>query len=108
MNRVGSTVHIPTGSRVQGASWSQIQGAGAYFNDIFNPRVVVQVGEKGDRGTMEIVEMMFTVQGGTAGAVVLEWNVHESETGSGKQLFFPFSFNIYCSSSFQLLCMTAS
>ncbi|KFX87604.1 hypothetical protein V490_08138, partial [Pseudogymnoascus sp. VKM F-3557] len=80
--RVGGTVLIPTGSRVVGASWSQIQGAGAYFSDVFNPRVVVQVGIKGDVGTMEITDMMFNVQGATAGAIVLEWNVHESSQGS--------------------------
>ncbi|EEH21782.2 hypothetical protein PABG_03998 [Paracoccidioides brasiliensis Pb03] len=80
--RVGGTVFIPTGSRVQGASWSQIQGAGFYFNDIHNPRVVVQVGEKGDVGDMEIVDMMFTAQGATAGAVLVEWNVHEDSQGS--------------------------
>lgn len=76
---------IPTGSRIQGSAWSQIQGAGFYFNDINNPRVVVQVGNRGDVGTMEIVEMMFTVQGATAGAIVLEWNVHEVTQGSGKR-----------------------
>ncbi|XXG95201.1 hypothetical protein Hte_001461 [Hypoxylon texense] len=80
--RVGGTVFIPTGSRVQGSAWSQIQGAGFYFNDVNNPRVVVQVGNRGDVGTMEIVEMMFTVQGATAGAIVLEWNVHEVSQGS--------------------------
>ncbi|OJD18751.1 hypothetical protein ACJ73_08694 [Blastomyces percursus] len=72
--RVGGTVLIPTGSRVQGSSWSQIQGAGFYFNDLHNPRVVAQVGKKGDVGDMEIVDMMFTVQGATSGAIVLEWN----------------------------------
>ncbi|RWA03907.1 hypothetical protein EKO27_g11198 [Xylaria grammica] len=61
--QVGSTVFIPTGSRVQGSSWSQIQGAGFYFSDMNNPRVVVQVGNKGDVGDMEIVEMLFTVRG---------------------------------------------
>ncbi|EER40925.1 exo-beta-1,3-glucanase [Histoplasma capsulatum H143] len=80
--RVGGTVFIPIGSRVQGASWSQIQGAGFYFNDIHNPRVVVQVGEKGDVGDMEIVDMMFTAQGATAGAILVEWNVHEDSQGS--------------------------
>jgi hypothetical protein len=34
---------------------------------------------------MEIVEMIFSVQGATAGAIVLEWNVHESKQGSGKK-----------------------
>ncbi|EEH35016.2 glucan 1,3-beta-glucosidase [Paracoccidioides lutzii Pb01] len=80
--RVGGTVVIPTGSRVQGASWSQIQGAGFYFNDLHNPRVVVQVGERGDVGSMEIVDMMFTTQGATAGAIVVEWNVHQDRQGS--------------------------
>lgn len=80
--RVGGTVFIPTGSRVQGSAWSQIQGAGFYFNDVNDPKVVVQVGNRGDVGTMEIVEMMFTVQGATAGAIVLEWNVHEVTQGS--------------------------
>lgn len=81
---VGGTVVIPTGSKVQGAAWSQIQGSGFYFNDINNPHVVVQVGNKGDVGSMEIVDMMFTVRGATAGAIVLEWNVHESSQGSGE------------------------
>jgi hypothetical protein len=84
--RVGGTVVIPTGSRVQGSSWSQIQGGGFYFSDIHNPRVVVQVGNRGDVGTMEIVDMMFNVQGATAGAIVLEWNVHESSQGSGQSI----------------------
>lgn len=75
---------IPTGSRVVGSSWSQIQGAGAFFNDMFAPKVVVRVGNKGDKGKVEISDMMFTVQGATAGAIVLEWNVHESEQGSGE------------------------
>lgn len=81
--RVGGTVQIPTGSRVQGSVWSQIQGGGFHFNDINNPQVVVQVGNRGDVGSVEIVEMMFTVTGATAGAIVLEWNVHEDKQGSG-------------------------
>ncbi|PGH19016.1 hypothetical protein AJ79_00050 [Helicocarpus griseus UAMH5409] len=62
----------------------RIQGDGFYFSDAHNPHVVVQVGNKGDVGTVEIVDMIFNVQGATAGAIVLEWNVHESSQGSGK------------------------
>ncbi|KAK8091314.1 glucan 1- 3-beta-glucosidase [Apiospora phragmitis] len=80
--QVGSTVLVPTGSRVQGSSWSQIQGAGFYFADMHNPKVVVQVGNKGDVGNMEIVEMLFTVAGPTAGAVLMEWNVAAASQGS--------------------------
>ncbi|KAK3689192.1 pectin lyase fold/virulence factor [Podospora appendiculata] len=71
---VGGTVIIPTNSQVQGSSWSQIQGSGYYFGDMQHPQVVVQVGNKGDIGTMEIVEMLFSVKGSTAGAILMEWN----------------------------------
>ncbi|KAK0123765.1 hypothetical protein ONS95_008770 [Cadophora gregata] len=80
--QVGSTVLIPTGSRVQGSSWSQIQGSGFYFSDMANPKVVVQVGNKGEIGTMEIVEMLFSVRGNTAGAVLMEWNVAAATQGA--------------------------
>ncbi|KAK8059107.1 glucan 1-3-beta-glucosidase [Apiospora saccharicola] len=80
--QVASTILIPTGSRVQGSSWSQIQGAGFYFADMHNPKVMVQVGNKGDVGNMEIVEMLFTVAGPTAGAVLMEWNVAAAHQGS--------------------------
>jgi hypothetical protein len=80
---IRGTIVIPTGSKVQGSSWSQVQANGAYFQDMKNPRVAVKVGEHGDIGTMEIVEMMFTVKGPTAGAIMVEWNVHESFQGAG-------------------------
>lgn len=49
-----------------------------------NPRVVVKVGMEGDVGSIEIVEMMFTVKGPTAGAIMVEWNVRADAQGSGK------------------------
>ncbi len=62
---LGSTVHVPTNSRVQGSSWSQIQGSGFYFSDMHDPKVMVRVGNRGDIGSMEIVEMLFSVRGNT-------------------------------------------
>ncbi|RWA10633.1 hypothetical protein EKO27_g4493 [Xylaria grammica] len=79
---VGSTVNIPTNSVVQGSSWSQIQGSGFYFSDIKKPKVMVQVGNRGDVGSMEITEMLFSVRGATAGAILMEWNVAASTKGS--------------------------
>lgn len=82
--QVGGTVFIPTGSRVVGSSWSQIQGSGFYFADMNAPRVMVQVGNRGDVGTMEISDMLFTVKGPTAGAILVEWNVAADAQGSGE------------------------
>ncbi|TLD31026.1 hypothetical protein PspLS_01908 [Pyricularia sp. CBS 133598] len=79
---VGSTVNIPTNSVVQGSLWSQIMGSGFYFSDMKNPKVMVQVGNKGDVGTMEITEMLFSVRGATAGAVLMEWNVAAVSQGA--------------------------
>ncbi|KAH1734685.1 hypothetical protein KXV22_007950, partial [Aspergillus fumigatus] len=47
-----------------------------------NPHVAVQVGQPGDTGIVEIQDMMFTVSGATAGAILVEWNIHESSKGS--------------------------
>lgn len=79
---VKDTLRVPTGSRIIGQVWPQIMGMGPKFQDAANPRPVVQVGVRGDVGTLEIQDMLFTVSGPTAGAVLMEWNTHESIQGS--------------------------
>ena len=76
------TVKIPPGSKLQGSSWSQIMCTGAYFNDMKNPKVFIQVGTKGQKGKVEIVEMMFTAKGPTAGAIMVEWNIEADGPGT--------------------------
>ncbi|KAI0103923.1 pectate lyase superfamily protein-domain-containing protein [Nemania sp. FL0031] len=66
---VKGTVKIPVGSTIVGSGWSQIMATGSYFQDEDNPKVVVQVGNEGDAGP-------------TTGAILMEWNVHESSQGS--------------------------
>lgn len=78
---IKSTVTVPAGSRVHGSSWSQIQATGSYFEDPTNPNVAVRVGEIGDVGRLEIVDMLFTVKGPTAGAIMVEWNILASRPG---------------------------
>ncbi|KAJ6782792.1 hypothetical protein PWT90_04149 [Aphanocladium album] len=79
---VKGTVVVPVGSKIVGSSWSQIMGTGPYFQDESNPKVMVQVGKRGDNGVIEISDMLFTVKGATAGCILMEWNVHESSPGS--------------------------
>jgi hypothetical protein len=67
-------------SRLYLKSWAQ-----AHTLKIeLNPKVMVQVGAPGDSGIIQISDMLFTVKGPTAGAILVEWNVHESTQGSGK------------------------
>jgi hypothetical protein len=79
---VSDTLHVPVGSRIIGQAWPQIMATGSKFQDVQNPHVAVQVGDYGSVGIVEIQCMMFTVRGPTAGAVLMEWNVHESIQGS--------------------------
>ncbi|KAK8080204.1 hypothetical protein PG997_008022 [Apiospora hydei] len=57
-------------------------GIRLYFSDMNDPKVMVQVGNRGDIGTMEITEMLFSVRGATSGAVLMEWNVAAVSQGS--------------------------
>ena len=79
---VTGTINIPVGSKIVGEAWSQIMASGAAFSDMNNPKVVVKVGNAGDSGIIEITDMLFTVRGSTAGAVLMEWNVKQTTPGS--------------------------
>jgi hypothetical protein len=39
-------------------------------------------GNSGDVGSLEISDFLFTFQGPTAGALLVEWNVHQSSPGN--------------------------
>ena len=54
---------IPTGVHIFGEVWAVIMGSGPVFGDQSNPTVVVQVGEPGSRGTVEIGGMIFSTRG---------------------------------------------
>jgi hypothetical protein len=83
--QVQGTVNVPVGSIIIGSGWSQIMGTGSYFENAESPQVMVQVGKPGDSGVIQISDMLFTVKGPTAGAILMEWNVHETTQGSGKR-----------------------
>ncbi|KAF8448258.1 pectate lyase superfamily protein-domain-containing protein [Kalaharituber pfeilii] len=79
---VTDTIFVPVGSKIVGEAWSQIMGQGSKFADMNNPKVMVKVGNPGDAGIIEITDMLFTVRGATAGAVLMEWNVKQTTPGS--------------------------
>ncbi|CAK5270966.1 unnamed protein product [Mycena citricolor] len=79
---VTSTLVIPAGSQVVGEAWSVIAGRGSAFQDVNNPRAVVQVGAPGSTGVMEISDIVFVTIGPAGGAIVVEWNIAQSSQGS--------------------------
>lgn len=79
---VTDTIHVPKGSVLIGECWSQIVAQGPNFQDAENPRPVLKVAEEGEMGSMEIQDLMITVQGPTAGATLMEWNIAQDKQGS--------------------------
>jgi glucan 1,3-beta-glucosidase len=72
--QVQGTIIVSVGSIITGSGWSQIMGTGSYFENADSPQVMVQVGNPGDSGVIQISDMLFTVKGATAGAILMEWN----------------------------------
>ncbi|KAL0580418.1 hypothetical protein V5O48_001571 [Marasmius crinis-equi] len=80
---VTSTLRIPAGTQMVGEAWSVISGKGSAFQDINNPRVVVQVGAANSQGTVEISDITFSTVGPAPGAIVVEWNVKQPSGSNG-------------------------
>ncbi|WFD32996.1 hypothetical protein MSPP1_004053 [Malassezia sp. CBS 17886] len=77
-----NTLHIPVGTRIMGEAQPVLLGTGARFNDALQPRPVIRVAHPGDRGEVTVCDLMFSTRAPAAGAIVVEWNVHESAQGS--------------------------
>lgn len=74
--RVTRTIRIPPGAKIVGESFPVILSAGAFFNDVNNPRPVVQVGSaSGQPGQVELSDFIVSTQNVQAGAVCIEWNL---------------------------------
>jgi glucan 1,3-beta-glucosidase len=75
---VTRTLSIPPGAKLVGESYSVIMSSGSYFNDMNNPKPVVQVGTSGQTGQVEWSDMIVSTQGTQAGAILIEWNLATS------------------------------
>jgi glucan 1,3-beta-glucosidase len=78
----GVYLEFPPGLRAVGESFSAIMGSGSNFADQNNPRPVVRIGKAGQSGSIEWSDMLVQTQGGTAGAILIEYNL-QSARGSG-------------------------
>ena len=60
---MSDTLEIPVGSHIFGESWAVIAGTGSKFDDIDNPKPIVQVGKPDCEGTVEIGGIIFSTRG---------------------------------------------
>ncbi|VBB79880.1 Putative Glycoside Hydrolase Family 55 [Podospora comata] len=74
--RVTSTIVIPPSAKIVGEAYPVILSSGGYFNDMSNPRPVVQVGTtSGQQGYVELSDFIVATQNAQAGAICIEYNL---------------------------------
>jgi hypothetical protein len=76
------TVTIPSGVKLVGEAWSQIVASGDKFADVTSPRPMLKVGNTGDVGNVEMQDLLFTTMAGTAGVILVEWNLKADGQGT--------------------------
>ncbi|KAJ7227992.1 pectate lyase superfamily protein-domain-containing protein [Mycena haematopus] len=79
---VKDTIFVPPGTIIVGEMFSTIVGAGSKFASQSSPTPVLRVGNSGDTGPVEISDMVITTQGGSQGAIGIEWNVNGTSPGA--------------------------
>ncbi|KAI1632833.1 glucan 1,3-beta-glucosidase GLUC78 precursor [Biscogniauxia mediterranea] len=76
------TIKIPKNIKITGEMWPLLMAAGDKFTDESNPTVVLQVGEAGDVGTVEMSDLIIETKGALPGAILMQWNLAGSENGA--------------------------
>ncbi|KAF7177443.1 hypothetical protein CNMCM7691_005696 [Aspergillus felis] len=74
------TLTIPVKTLIVGEAWAQLVAEGPKFSD---PECMDNiVGNKGDKGGVEIQDILVSTKGATAGAVLIEWNIKAHVAGA--------------------------
>ncbi len=76
-----STVNIPVNAVILGEVESVILASGSFFADAKNPKPVWSVGQQGQSGNVQIVDMLFSNRGPVPGAIMLQWNLQSTCPG---------------------------
>ena len=76
-----STVYIPPYAVIVGEVESTIMATGFFFDDARNPKPVWAVGQQGQSGNVQIVDMLFSHRGPVPGAIMMQWNLKSTCAG---------------------------
>ncbi|KAH8698984.1 exo-beta-1,3-glucanase Exg0 [Talaromyces proteolyticus] len=79
---ITSTIKVPKDIKIVGEIWPMLMASGKAFSDQKNPIPMLQVGQAGDTGNVEISDIILETKGPAPGAILMEWNVAGSSQGS--------------------------
>ncbi|KAI1321012.1 glycoside hydrolase family 55 protein [Xylariaceae sp. FL0255] len=79
---ITDTIKVPKNIKITGEIWPLLMASGSNFANETNPRPVLQIGQPGDVGNVELSELIIETKGAVPGAILMEWNVAGSAPGS--------------------------
>ena len=79
---VTDTITVPKNVRMVGEVWPVLMAHGQKFSDEKNPVPMLQVGQEGETGSVEISDITLQTKGAAPGAILMQWNLAEEEQGS--------------------------
>ncbi|KAI9370088.1 pectate lyase superfamily protein-domain-containing protein [Aspergillus egyptiacus] len=79
---ITDTIHVPANIKIVGEVWPVLMAHGAKFADETNPIPLLQVGNAGETGAVEISDITLLTKGPAPGAILMQWNVAESSPGA--------------------------
>ncbi|KAK1148572.1 hypothetical protein N8T08_009579 [Aspergillus melleus] len=79
---ITDTVKVPKNIKITGEIWPVLMAHGSKFADEENPIPMLQVGQPGDTGSVEITDIAIQTKGPAPGAILMQWNVAEATQGS--------------------------
>eukprot|EP01119_Soliformovum_irregulare_P006028 TRINITY_DN1777_c0_g1_i1.p1 TRINITY_DN1777_c0_g1~~TRINITY_DN1777_c0_g1_i1.p1 ORF type:complete len:771 (+),score=221.22 TRINITY_DN1777_c0_g1_i1:2-2314(+) len=91
---VSQTINVPSGSRLVGETWSVIMATGSYFGDMKNPQPMLKIGKKGETGTAEFSDFLFSTKGPVPGAILVEWNLKDPQNSPGSNGMWDCHFRV--------------
>ena len=81
--KVTKTITIPANSKIVGEAFPVILSSGDFFNNQDEPKAVLQVGDAGEEGYVELSDFIISTQGAQAGAILIEYNLASPDEPAG-------------------------
>ena len=79
---ITDTIKVPKNIKITGEVWPMIMAHGSKFQNAKKPVAAMQIGQKGDKGSVEMSDLVITTKGSCRGAILMEWNVAGETQGS--------------------------
>ena len=79
---ITDTLKVPKNIKITGEVWPMIMAHGDKFQNAKKPVAAMQIGQKGDIGSVEMSDLVITTKGSCRGAILMEWNVAAETQGS--------------------------